>query len=517
MVKNTVINIQIFSVRLFYFINCLFLIPNSSSAQFAFSKAIDIDGYSDGANSINLSDVGFLLTATSLCNNNQSECFTIMNTDGEGNVINRVQYQNYPWWITAGTPHGNVGVAIHEEAGLYFSGTIESGEDQFDVFLMKTDKQGDSLWMKIYGSNIWEVNNTIMFSSDTSLIMLNATSEIENKYLVWLIQIDLQGNILWEKILGENFKSASAQDIIRADNGDIVISYLTSEYNVPSTPYSMTVTRLNPQGNIKWTNSFASYDGFLGGTSTSLIQLDNNGFLVTYKRDAFPAPYPYPPIMVWLDSLGNVVQQYDFPANRELFITDLIKSSEGLIIGTGYGYFNLFGEGYGYGGWIFAFTQEGVLLWERYIADLNFPDKISWLSAIRETENKGFAIGGQIKTPTGYDIWLVKLDSMGCFEPECEGQFQVLTDGLEVIKPDPPAFKIYPNPSSQGFLNIETRYGTIDKSGFTIRVSDLTGKTVKQQPYKPVIDISGLVKGIYFLTVHRNEGEKIFTEKIVVQ
>lgn len=492
----------------------IFLILTSGiSAQLFFSKNIDIDGYSDGGNSIHQTGTGYLITATSLCNNNDSECFTILNTDEAGNVINQVQYQNFPWWITAGNAHGNIGVALHEDAGMYFSGSIQNGGPQFDAFLMKTNEQGDSLWMKTYGTDFWEVNGTVIFSSDTSLMMLNASSIDEIKYLVWLQQLDLNGNVIWEDFLGEEYKNAINLDIMRAVNGDIIVNYLTCKYNTPGNPYAMTITRLDPQGNEKWTSRFADFDGLLSGPTSNIVPLDNGGFVVHYLRDNLFGWYKRPPILIWLDSMGNVTDQYDFSDFTQLIVTDLIKTSNGLIVGSGYA--DLRDFDLGIGGWVFAFTQEGEKLWERYIADLYFPEKFSWLSAIEETDDKGFALVGSIEKSTDFDIWLVKLDSMGCLKPGCVDSFQVLISSIEVPNPTAATFKVYPNPVGQNYLYLECHAGNLDTHDLQIRIADLLGQTMKSQPFESSVDVAGLAKGIYILTVETAEGKKIFVDKVI--
>ncbi len=492
-----------------------------ASAQAPFSKNIDVDGYSDGGTSVHEVGSGYLLTATSLCNNNISECFTILNTDASGNVTNQVQYQNFPWWITAGKAHGNIGAVLDEEDGMYyFSGTIQAGVGQYDVFLMKTDQEGDSLWLKTFHTVPWQVNGTLIFSSDSSLILLNDAELSPEKYAVWMVQTDLQGNLIWEKLVGDNYKNATLEDIILAKNGDIVVSYLTPEEStIIADTFFMTVTRLDPMGNERWTSKFSGYKGMLGAAASSILELDNGGFVVNYRRHQFSGLYKRPPIMVWLDSLGNVLDQYNFSDFTELVVTDLIKTSNGLIVGCGYadlGPAAMSGNDYGLAGWVFAFTQGGEMLWERYIVDLNFPDKFSYLSGIQETQDKDFILVGSIRKPASKDIWLVKLDSMGCLLPdECADGLQVLTSIEEEAHVGRAGFVVYPNPVSQGILHIESQEGLDDKIGTEIKILDLMGRTVESLPFKGQIDITGLQKGIYFLIVEL-DGVVLHAEKIIV-
>lgn len=492
------------------------------SAQSPFSKNIDVDGYSDGGTSVHEVGSGYLLTATSLCNNNISECFTILNTDASGNVTNQVQYQNFPWWITSGKAHGNIGAVLDEEDGMYyFSGTIQVGVGQYDVFLMKTDQEGDSLWLKTFHTVPWQVNGTLIFSSDSSLILLNDAELSPEKYGVWLVQTDLQGNLIWEKLIGDNYKNATLEDIILAKNGDIVVSYLTPEEStIIADTFFMTVTRLDPMGNERWTSKFAGYTGMLGAAASSLLELDDGGFVVNYRRHQFSGLYKRPPIMIWLDSLGYVLDQYNFSDFTELVVTDLIKTSDGLIAGCGYadlGPAAMSGNDYGLAGWVFAFTQDGEMLWERYIVDLNFPDKFSYFSGLEETADKGFVLTGGIDVPgPGHDIWLVKLDSMGCLLPdECADGLQVLTHIGEEAHVGRAGFVVYPNPVGQGVFYIDGGTKFHNKSGLEIRLVDLMGRKIKSQHFEERMDISGLQKGVYVLTIEYL-GEKLYVEKICI-
>ncbi len=73
-------------------------------------------------------------------------------------------------------------------------------------------------------------------------------------------------------------------------------------------------------------------------------------------------------------------------------------------------------------------------------------------------------------------------------------------------------FNIYPNPSS-GIFKVETgavKYGTL-------KVVNLLGEEVLQQPLNNEIDLSETPKGIYFVTLMAVDGSVINERKIIVQ
>jgi hypothetical protein len=508
------INIKFVAMlRLYVFLLFCIVSVAKIEGQSIFSKNIDLNGYADGGYSINKTSSGYLLTATSLCNNNLSECFSVVNTDAAGNLTNFVQYQNLPWWISTGGT-GNSGVVISDSNEIYFSGSFQRGPDEYDVFLLKTNQYGDSIWMKTYNAGSRCIHVTMIQDTDTSMMLINEAKTSQTKILTWLVKVDLQGNVIWEKFFGENYKHSITQDIVQAGNGDILVSYLTSEYNVPSDPYSMTVTRLDPQGNEKWTHRFANFDGLLLANFSSLLALQDGNIVVSFRRVNPTGFFKRPPILIWLDSLGNIIQQYNFLDFTELQITDLIEAADGSIVGSGYA--DLLDFNRGIGGWVFAFSPDGEKLWDRFIVDLNFPDKFGWLGAVIQTDDKGLALVGKVETPASSDIWLVKLDSAGCFEPGCADGLQVLTAEKEVISSDSAPFKIYPNPVNQGMLNFDYDSNTIQTKRLSLEIADVSVYVVKGQPFSAQMDVSALSSGFYVLTIMDESGHRIFTEKVVV-
>ena len=67
---------------------------------------------------------------------------------------------------------------------------------------------------------------------------------------------------------------------------------------------------------------------------------------------------------------------------------------------------------------------------------------------------------------------------------------------------------IYPNPS-ESIVHISN----LNNDNYEVKVTSLLGKILIQKSNSPQIDISGLSKGIYLITVH--QGERTFTKKLI--
>jgi type IX secretion system substrate protein len=494
------------------------------SAQPTYSKSIDLTGTASNGFVIKVLNDGYTILALSVDIPLLADYISVVHTDFYGEIVWQKHYKNEPWKITP-PPVSNAGIAIDNDGNMYISGKIETNGNPFDVFLMKTNTEGDSVWMHTYGGALEDGNAKTLFHTDSTLLFLNGLtlSNNVNDFIIWLMETDLEGNVLWEKTFDGGYANTNPRDILLLDNGDFLISYLTCESTgicAPDDFKTLALTRFDKNGEEVWTNDVAFFeDNYIAPVMEAL---GNGGALVSFYRTNFEEGWHYPPILVWVDSLGKVTNQYDFLPDTERYVRDLHNTSSGTIIGAGYADMLELGLG----GWVFAMSQEGELLWSRDINDLRFPEKWGRFNAVQEAENGGLIITGFIvdtveNNPMSSvaNIWLVKLDSMGCLEPGC-GDVQVISGSTEAQKPtELKPFKIYPNPvSGQTCLLERNRFFIATK--LNIEITDSFGRTLWQTQITSEniiqLEISQFQRGIYFVKIEDSEGKIIQVEKLVI-
>ena len=440
-----------------------------------------------------------------------------MSVKSDGTVDTTRQYSNFPKTMKAGSFIGNTGALVPGGDYMFFSGNTDDDNFLGEVFLLKTDAQGDSIWMKTYGTDGQDVNRTLLARTDSTLWVFSEADALADDH-IWLMEVDMEGNVLWEGFYGDEYGQVATQDIVQLPNGDLAFSYMACPGPSCFTDsVRMAVTLVGADGQKKWTRDFAPLGFFLGIGDTPngpIVALDNGGFVVGAERNSSSLTSKFPPILVWLDADGNVTQQYDFQDDFPLELHDLMVTSDGTIIGCGQAV--LFDFDLGIGGWVFAFSQDGDMLWERYIADGHYPNLISYFNAVTETPDGGLALTGTIRLPAQYDVWLVKLDSTGCFEPGCADGINVLTGSGEAAVPAPRLFHLFPNPATQGQLHFQAAPGIFPLENHTLKISDSLGRSVFSGPYAPTVDVSGLRPGLYFVQIVNTEGEVLQVEKVVV-
>jgi hypothetical protein len=174
-------------------------------------------------------------------------------------------------------------------------------------------------------------------------------------------------------------------------------------------------------------------------------------------------------------------------------------------------------------------TSTGDSLWMRHYA---FHDSVIDQGSGRfwdvlPTAEGGFIAAGaayqpfNAPYPPGYsqDAWVVKVDSLGCIVPGCDG----LTGITEQVTNLADALKLYPNPV-HGELHVDIKLPA-DLTGhgpLTLSVTSLDGKRILQQQVptsaagEVVVDVSSLSSGMYSL--HLSDATRwLAGKKFVVQ
>jgi hypothetical protein len=126
---------------------------------------------------------------------------------------------------------------------------------------------------------------------------------------------------------------------------------------------------------------------------------------------------------------------------------------------------------------------------------------------IRTTSDGGFICTGTATAPQ--EMWLLKLDSMGCEDTTCYTPTLV-----EETRINNNAFKVYPNPNQGSF----TLSYSIDEQWADLQLISLTGQLVYRETLienKGKIGVNtNLPVGIYLLTIRDENKQLLYTAKI---
>lgn len=191
------------------------------------------------------------------------------------------------WTKTYGGPQIDRAHAVQQadDGGYIVAGYTESfGAGISDIYLLKTDQNGDTLWTKVYGGtnsdDAWAVRQT----SDGGYILAAFTSSVgAGSYDAYLLKTDASGDTLWTKTYGGIGADRVFSIEQLPDDGYIAAGYTGSFGSGGSDLY---LIRMNSDGDSLWTK-------FYGGTdydySRSAVPVGDGGFLIAGFTASFGA------------------------------------------------------------------------------------------------------------------------------------------------------------------------------------------------------------------------------------
>mgnify|MGYP001226117098 CR=1 FL=1 len=315
--------------------------------------------YSDdiGAPHIETSDGGFIMGGNQHPQDGKQDAI-MRKFDENGNIIWEKLYGNTNWNVS---DWFNSIIELSDGSLLATGVTNSGGDNNGDVFLVKTDGNGNEITSKsfgsintitreygqgvvqlgngdflvasIYDSAAFEYNRIIKFDEDLnykSHVDLEDNNglprqmhEISGGYLIygWLgdniyfRKIDEDANILWEStytIAGNT--EIDGVELIEASDSSL---YLAGYYNTTTARHGF-VANFDTNGSENWTETFqySLNDGMnLGTTILDIIQTSDGGFLISGRSAKFSfvladgnndVPYSQGPIVIKLDSTFEV-------------------------------------------------------------------------------------------------------------------------------------------------------------------------------------------------------------------
>ena len=189
-----------------------------------------------------------------------------MKLDSMGNLVFSKQYSGY----------GNGYISIQQTNDndyLLLNTTSTFGAGNWDIQLIKTNNNGDTLWTKTYGGTNHDNGKTVHETSDNSLIILGETTSYYNGELsVYLIKTNSTGDTLWTRIYNDStFSYRSIDMCLTNDGGDLILGYLDMGI------YELFLIKTNSNGDLNWTKTYSYPNSIL---ANSLAKTLDNGFII---------------------------------------------------------------------------------------------------------------------------------------------------------------------------------------------------------------------------------------------
>jgi len=265
-----------------------------------------------------------------------------------------------------------------------------------DVYILRMDDNGDTLWTRKYGWPLIDEPNQVRETSDGNYIVVGKTQAVlDSTYYVLLLKVAPDGDTLWTRTYGHDYWYSYGLSVEEVSTGGYIIAGGCGTY-AKST--ELLLIRTNSDGDTLWTRLHGTYTQ---EEAWSVRETYDGGFIAAGCRsdDAY---------LLRTDANGDTLwtKQYG-GASSEMGLSVKETPDSGYIIaGSTWSYGSGMSDAY-----YVKTDRNGDLVWERAHGG---PQRDQVNSVVVTTDNHYVSAGvTESFGPLAANMWLVKMDADG--------------------------------------------------------------------------------------------------------
>ena len=237
------------------------------------------------------------------------------------------------WDTTYGGADWDEGHAVEmtPDGGFVLAGgTASFGAGAADMYLVRIDSVGDTLWTRTYGGGSQDYAYDMDATTDGGYILAGGTmSSGAGSWDLFLVKTDSLGNWLWERTYGGGAADGARSVEQTSDGGFIALGYTFSSGAGDADFY---LVRTDSIGDTLWA---ATYGGSARDIGHSVCETRDGGYVMTGETESFGAG-SYDLYLIRTDTLGNVIWDTTYGGTEDDDGTDVHQTSDGgfIVVGT---------------------------------------------------------------------------------------------------------------------------------------------------------------------------------------
>ena len=380
-------------------------------------------------------------------------------------------------------------------------GYIITGYRGFNIWIFKIDTRGDSIFSATISSPGHDSGECVQQTSDGGFIVAGIDKSLEpwtKDIYIW--KTNETGETEWSRTFGDTLADETYYILEDIEGGYIFVGNM---FNIEDDKNIVCMIKLDENGDTVWSKE---YDIGLSSNYIRCFQrTQDSGYILggyTWSFGAYVCDY----WLVKTDSIGNLLWHREY-GNGPYFQEEgfcVQEVSDGGYILAGRGRYS----NYDWDMYIVRTDSMGELLWDKFIGG----EEDDWVNYIIETVDGGFIAVGFTESygAGGRDFWVVKIESEG----------SALVEGNN--HPIPSAFTLHP-PHPNPF-NPETllSFTLPESEKASLIVYNLLGNEVVRLideytsagTHDVLFDAGDLPAGIYF--VRLTAGDYVGVRKLVL-
>ncbi|MCJ7423598.1 hypothetical protein MUP01_04930 [Candidatus Bathyarchaeota archaeon] len=312
----------------------------------------------------------------------------LVKTDSAGNAL---------WNKTYGGAQEDVlfSIVCLGDDGFALAGYTRSygDPDHYDLWLMRTDSNGNMLWNRTYGGPTYDVAYSLIQTSDGGFALAGSSWGD-----AWLVKTDSSGNAQWNRTYGGIY-SDSANSIVQTPDGGYTLAGYERPY--PDGWMDFWLIRTDMTGNMLWNRTY----GWAGRDEIaySMVRTADGGYMLAGETTSSYGAEDSDAWLVRTDSTGNMLWNRTYGGGREHAYA-IVQAADGGYVFTGYT--RSFGAG-ATDSWLVKISPTGDLQWSKTYGGA----EIDGGASVVQTSDGGYALAGHTMSfgAGSLDFWLIKI------------------------------------------------------------------------------------------------------------
>ena len=470
------------------------LVVQIVSAQSRFYKLYSGSGFDKGEDVLALPDSTFLVAGSSGSWEANAQGF-LMKIDSVG---------AYVWSQAYGAQETEEVKRVFHRPGMgyYLAGMSNSWSNgNYDPMLIFTDLAGNQQWIKTYQNPAWERIHDGVQTKDTGFVLVGerqATLGAEAD--VFLMRLDKNGDTLWTKTLG-TAGADRANSVIRVSDSLYVVG--GEWYVADSIATKGFAMKINDQGVVQWFDTLGHLSGDFSVSDLTQtpfgIQFAGNHAFTSENHNVFSGSISIDGQVINQNAPQDGTFLSDDKCQQIAYLTPQDRSIYGIQVQNDSTFSEFFDLNFGYVDALF-----GYWLGLPYTMVIN--QGYDYIGNIRPTLDGGFIatgynsviVDGQNQLNGGSNVFVLKLNGNGSAYVQTDTVFTIqqlvglspIFEGSEVL--------MFPNP-----VEAVLHFGWSGSMPKLIEIQDAMGNLLQRETMTPsqTIDLGLWPQGVYFVRI----------------
>jgi hypothetical protein len=369
---------------LFNFTFCFF---HFAFAQTTFQRTYGLNGGA-GWHVEKTSDNGYILAGRP---------FALIKTNAQGDTL----------WTKKSVTGSETIYCIRQtgDGGYIASGSYyNASSNEEDALLVKTDSIGNVLWAKKYGGIYNDDAFTVQQTIDGGYVLLGSSASFgtgNTDFDIYMIKTDANGDTLWTRLFGGTLAD-DGLSIQQTPESGYIIAGSTQSFGAGQS--DIYLLRTDVSGNLQWSQT---YGGVESDAGWSVRTTSEGGYIICGTTHSSVENNYGDICLIRTNSLGNpiVLRSYGgLEGTEQGYYAE--ETPDGGIIAIG----ETYSAGDGHSDcFLFKTDFNGLYEWSRTYGGTEFDHAYSLV----QTNDGGFAFVGSSNSFTNAQFYFVKTDSIG--------------------------------------------------------------------------------------------------------